>query len=73
MQLLATAGCTSRLLRNREQSNCPSVACCEQTQLKDFFECRHGKSHSPTALHPSLVALFPLTSTCKLLESLRLP
>lgn len=68
MQLLATAGCTSRLFRNREQPSGPSVACCEQTQLRDFCECRHGKSHSPSALHPS--ALFPLTSTCKLLETL---
>lgn len=73
MQLLATAGCTSRLLQNRKQPNSPSVFCCEQTELRDFCECRHEKSHSPSALHPSLVALLPLTSPWKVLDSLRLP
>lgn len=41
--------------------------------MRDLCECRRGKSHSPSALHPGLVTLFPLTSTCKLLDSFRLP
>lgn len=73
MQLLATAGCASRLLRSRKQPNSPSVACCEPTQLRDFCECRHGKSHSPPAPHPGLAASFPLIGPCKLPDGLGLP
>lgn len=72
MQLLATAGCACRLLRSRKQPDGPSAACCELTQLRDFCECRHGKSHSPPAPHPGLAASFPLGSPCELPDSLRL-
>ena len=72
MQLLATAGCASRLLQSRKRPDGPSVACCEPTQLRDFCECRHGKSHSPPAPHPGSAASFPLASPCELAGSLGL-
>lgn len=56
MQLLATAGSTSWLFCSRKPPNSPSVACCELTQLRSFCKCRHRKSHSPPAPHPSLAS-----------------
>lgn len=37
MQLLATAGCASSLLRSRKQLGCPAVACGERIQLRGLL------------------------------------